>query len=93
MYTIWYLSRPKEAWNKPAKKVAVKANLRYRIGSSVGETASLNIEPITKDAIETGPTARCLELPRSEYINGGTKLESAWTRLSSHISLQFTEKN
>lgn len=32
--------------------------------------------PITKDAIETGPTARCLELPSTEYINGGTKLES-----------------
>lgn len=33
--------------------------------------------PITRDAIETGPTPRCLELPRMAYINGGTKLESA----------------
>lgn len=48
------------------------------MGSSVLETASLNIDPMTKDAIETGPTARCLELPSTEYISGGTKLESAW---------------
>ena len=31
---------------------------------------------MTRDAIETGPTPRCLELPRIEYINGGIKLES-----------------
>ena len=37
--------------------------------------------PITKDAIETGPTAKCLELPRTEYINGGTKLESVKIQL------------
>jgi hypothetical protein len=42
----------------------------------VKETVSLNIDPITKDAIETGPTPRCFELPSSAYINGGTKLES-----------------
>lgn len=72
-----YLRRPREAWKRPAKKVEVKANLRYRIESCVGETLSLSIEPITSDAIETGPTARCLELPRTEYITGGTKLESA----------------
>ena len=72
-----YLKIPREAWKTPAKKVALKASLRYKIGSPVGETASLNIDPITKDAIETGPTARCLELPRREYIKGGTKLESA----------------
>jgi len=32
---------------------------------------------MTREAIDTGPTARCLELPSIEYINGGTKLESA----------------
>jgi len=42
----------------------------------VKETVSLNIDPITKDAIETGPTPTCLELPSRAYINGGTKLES-----------------
>lgn len=40
------------------------------------ETLSLNIDPITNDAIETGPTPTCLELPSKAYINGGTKLES-----------------
>lgn len=55
----------------------MKANLRYRIGSALQETALFSIVPMTSDAIETGPTARCLELPRIEYINGGTKLESA----------------
>jgi hypothetical protein len=35
------------------------------------------MDPMTNDAMETGPTPRCLELPRIEYIKGGTKLESA----------------
>jgi len=86
-----YLSIPREAWNTPAKKVAVKANPRYREGSCVKETFSLNIDPITKDAIETGPTPRCLELPSSEYINGGTKLESA--PCSSHFNRYFFSHN
>lgn len=73
---IGYLKRPKEAWNNPAKKVAVKASLRWRSGSVSKETISLSIVPITKDAVEVGPTARCLEQPRTEYNNGGTKLES-----------------
>lgn len=42
---------------------------------------SLNIAPITSDAMETGPTPKCLELPRTEYIIGGTKLESAEIRV------------
>ena len=54
----------------------MKASLRYKDGSLVGETNSVSIAPITSDAIETGPTPKCLELPRTEYIIGGTKLES-----------------
>lgn len=34
------------------------------------------MDPKTSDAIETGPTARSLELPRTAYTRGGTKLES-----------------
>lgn len=71
-----YLKRPKEAWNNPAKKVAVNASLRWRTGSLIKETIWLSIIPMTKDAEEVGPTARCLELPSTEYSKGGTKLES-----------------
>lgn len=60
------LRRPKLAWKTPAKKVAVKASWRYRVGSLSGETTSLNMDPMTNDAIDTGPTARSLELPRTE---------------------------
>lgn len=48
------------------------------MGSLMGETSCLNIEPNINDAIETGPTARSLELPRTAYTNGGTKLESSY---------------
>ena len=41
-----------------------------------GETSCLSIDPIMREAIETGPTARSLELPRTAYMSGGTKLES-----------------
>lgn len=41
-----------------------------------GDTSSLSIDPIMREAIETGPTARSLELPRTAYTRGGTKLES-----------------
>jgi hypothetical protein len=34
------------------------------------------MDPSTREAIETGPTARSLELPRTAYTIGGTKLES-----------------
>jgi hypothetical protein len=34
------------------------------------------MDPSTREAIETGPTARSLELPRTAYTSGGTKLES-----------------
>lgn len=40
------------------------------------DTYSLSIVPITREAIDTGPTERCLELPRIAYIKGGAKLES-----------------
>lgn len=60
---ISYLKKPKEAWNNPAKKVDVKASWRNKSGSLVGDTTSLNIDPNTSDAIETGPTAKSLELP------------------------------
>lgn len=70
------LKKPKEAWKRPAKKVEVKANWRNKMGSFTGETCCLSIDPIISEAIETGPTARSLELPRTAYISGGTKLES-----------------
>lgn len=70
------LKNPREAWKRPAKKVEVKANWRNKIGSCVGETSCLNIDPINSDAIDTGPTARSLELPSTAYTSGGTKLES-----------------
>lgn len=54
----------------------VNASLRWRSGSLIKETIWLSIIPITKDAEEVGPTAKCLELPKTEYSNGGTKLES-----------------
>lgn len=43
--------------------------------------------PITSEAMDTGPTAKCLELPKTEYISGGTKLESGdVTQNSSYIN-------
>lgn len=74
---LLYLRMPKEAWKRPAKRVEVKASCRNNKGSLVGETSCLSIDPIISEAMETGPTARSFELPRTAYINGGTKLESA----------------
>ena len=68
------LSIPSEAWNVPANNVDVKANCRNRAWSVLGFTSCRSIEPIMSDAIDTGPTARSLELPSTEYTNGGTKL-------------------
>lgn len=56
---------PSEAWNRPAKKVEVRASCRNRTGSAEGDTSCLSMDPKTRDAIETGPTARSLELPRT----------------------------
>ena len=36
----------------------------------------MSMDPSTREAIETGPTARSIELPRTTYTRGGTKLES-----------------
>lgn len=72
-----HLSNPKEAWKRPAKKVEEKASWRNKRGSCVGDTSCLIIDPSIREAIETGPTARSLELPRTAYTKGGTKLESA----------------
>lgn len=60
-----YLRIPSEAWNRPAKKVEVRASWRNRTGSAEGDTSCLSIDPKTSEAIETGPTARSLELPRT----------------------------
>lgn len=46
------------------------------------------MDPITNDAIETGPTPRCRELPNAVYIRGGTKLESAQIYLFKFIAMQ-----
>lgn len=70
------LNNPREAWKKPAKEVAVKASWRKRTGSLAGDTSWLSIEPKIREAIDTGPTARSLELPSTAYTSGGTKLES-----------------
>jgi len=61
----YYLKIPSEAWKIPAKKVEVKASWRNRTGSAVGDTSCLSIDPSTREAIDTGPTARSLELPRT----------------------------
>ena len=38
------------------------------------------MDPSISEAMETGPTARSLELPSTAYTRGGTKLESRPTR-------------
>lgn len=58
------------------------------MGCSSGETASLSMDPITREAIETGPTAKSLELPSTEYIRGGTKLESVLNRRKNDNTLR-----
>lgn len=55
----------------------MKPSWRKSMGSLMGETSCISMDPSIRDAIETGPTARSLELPRTAYINGGTKLESS----------------
>lgn len=47
----------------------------------MGDTSCLSIDPIIREAIETGPTARSLELPSTVYTRGGTKLESVYIRV------------
>lgn len=42
----------------------------------MGETSCISIDPIIREAMDTGPTARSFELPRTAYTKGGTKLES-----------------
>lgn len=42
----------------------------------MGDTSCLSIDPSIREAIETGPTAKSLELPKTAYTRGGTKLES-----------------
>ena len=71
------LRKPREAWKRPAKKVEVKASWRKSMGSLRGDTSCLSMDPSISDAIDTGPTARSLELPRTAYTSGGTKLESS----------------
>lgn len=65
MEGVGYLRIPSEAWKRPANNVEVKANWRNRTGSAVGDTSCLSMDPKTREAIETGPTARSLELPRT----------------------------
>lgn len=60
----YYLRIPRAAWKIPAKKVEVKANWIKRPSCVLGDTSSASIDPKTREAIETGPTARSLELPR-----------------------------
>ena len=71
-----HLNNPKEAWKRPAKKVEEKASWRNKRGSLLGDTSCLSMDPSIREAMETGPTARSLELPRTAYTSGGTKLES-----------------
>lgn len=84
-----YRKNPREAWKIPAKKVEVKASWRNKTGSLAGETSCISIDPIISEAIETGPTARSLELPKIAYNKGGTKLESAtkFVTVMSHFSV------
>lgn len=77
------------ACNNPEKRVAVKATCRYTVGSLAYEIACPIIVPITSEHMDTGPTAKCLELPKIEYISGGTKLESVSPK-SSFILYYFT---
>jgi hypothetical protein len=83
--TTTNLRMPREAWKMPAKSVAVKASCRNSIGSAVGLTACRSMDPMISDEMDTGPTARSRELPRTAYTIGGTKLESASSSSRSSI--------
>ena len=50
------------------KKAFIDSNYLYHVGDIV--------LPISNDAAAIVPTAMCLELPKTAYTNGGTKLES-----------------
>lgn len=74
---MYYLKKPKAVWKRPVKSVAVKTKCRYNVGLSLGDTFAPIVSAISNDEAATVPTARCFELPKTAYINGGTKLESA----------------
>lgn len=60
---ICYLRIPRVACVIPAKKVAVKASLRYTSGLATGSTSSCRRVPSSSDTTATGPMAISLELP------------------------------
>lgn len=61
------------------------------MGSLVGDTCCISIDPIISEAIDTGPTARSLELPSTAYTSGGTKLES--THVHTHTHTYMIQSN
>lgn len=71
-----YLKKPKQAWKTPVIKVVVKIKWRYNVGSAIGSATVDTMLAISNDAAAIVPTAMCLELPKTAYTNGGTKLES-----------------
>ena len=86
-----YLKTPKAAWKTPVTKVVVKIKWRYKVGSSFGSTTVCMVWPISNDAAAIVPTAMCLELPKTAYTRGGTKLESdqITTIISNHVKSTY----
>lgn len=79
---------PNVSCSNPVKSAAVKTVCKYISGSSSGETFPRMLEASSKEAAATVPTAKFLELPKTAYTNGGTKLESATT---IHHSISYKE--
>lgn len=61
----------------PVTKVAVKTKCRYNAGSDSGDATFPMVSAMSNEHAATVPTARCFESPKTAYISGGTKLESA----------------
>lgn len=60
---IQYLNNPNMAWKVPAKKVTVKTNFLYPLGSTTGSTTFGTMEDNSIETTATGPIAISLELP------------------------------
>lgn len=81
---VSHLKIPKQAWKAPVIKVVVKIKWRYSCGSVSGFATLDIVWPISSDAAAIVPTAMCLELPKTAYTRGGTKLESDTSQLTKH---------
>ena len=61
----------------PVTKVVVNTKCRYNAGSDSGGATFPTVSKMSNEHAATVPTARCFESPKTEYMSGGTKLESA----------------